>query len=312
MDTLTHGLVGALVARAGFRQRIGPAASWAVTVGAVFPDIDFVMRLFDDFASIRYHRVLTHSLSGALLFALPLGAICYFWGPYKRYWPLVGLSALGILLHIVTDVITAYGTVVLYPISHRRFALDWVFILDGVFTGILVISLLVGRWWKTRSRLVARFGLAILALYIGAMGLANAVAMGRMEQAAVQSHLAPMQMAAFPQPPSMFHWMGLIETEEAFYEGRINLLHGDQVSLQRYPKVVSDSVVHHLRTHEEVNLFLWFARFPWVTYQPNAEGGVIEFSDLRFLTSILRNPFRLQILLDEQGRVKRIDFNRRS
>jgi len=146
VDTLTHGLVGALVARAGFQQRIGPAASWAITVGAVFPDIDFVMSLFDDFASIRYHRVLTHSLSGVMLFAFPLGAVCYRWGSYKRYWPLVGLTALGMLLHIVTDVITAYGTVVLYPLSQRRFALDWLFILDGVFTGILVPSLLIGRW----------------------------------------------------------------------------------------------------------------------------------------------------------------------
>lgn len=312
MDTLTHGLVGALVARAGFRQRIGPVASWAITAGAVFPDIDFVMHLFDDFASLRYHRVLTHSLSGALLFALPLGAIIHVLGSYKKYWPLVGLSALGILLHIVTDVITAFGTVVLYPVSYTRFAFDWVFILDGVFTGILVAALLLGWWWKAYQQVVARLGLGVLALYIGAAGVAHAVAVERLQQVAAQGNLQPLHLAAFPQPPSVLRWMGLIETREAFYEGRMNLLSGEQVALQSYPKTVSDAVVQQLRDHEEVSLFLWFARFPWATYQHRAEGRVIEFFDLRFHTTVFRRPFRLQLLLDEGGDVKRIDFNRRS
>ncbi|MBI3327452.1 MAG: metal-dependent hydrolase [Nitrospinae bacterium] len=312
MDTLTHGLVGALVAQAGFRQRIGPAASWAITGGAVLPDIDFAMHLFDDFASLRYHRVLTHSLLGALLFALPLAAIWAIRWPSKRYGVLVGLSALGILLHIVTDVITPYGTVVLYPFSRTRFALDWVFILDGAFTGILLTSLLLGWRRKACGCFVARLGLGVLVLYISATGFAHSRALERLEQAAAQRHLTPVQMAAFPHPPSLFSWMGILETEDAFYEGHINLLSRQGISLQPFPKLVNDSVVEHLRAHEEVSLFLWFARFPWATYQPSPEGSVIEFIDLRFHTRVLRNPFRLQILLNDHGGVKRIGFNRRS
>jgi hypothetical protein len=74
MDFITHGLVGALVAQAGFAQRIGRPAMIALVAGAMLPDVDVVMAWVDELSVVRYHRGLTHSFVGAFLLALPLAA----------------------------------------------------------------------------------------------------------------------------------------------------------------------------------------------------------------------------------------------
>ncbi|MFN3565608.1 MAG: metal-dependent hydrolase [Burkholderiaceae bacterium] len=78
MDTLTHALSGALLARALTRSapvrpdRTGERwfgvpvpVGHAFAVGffaAAFPDADFALRLVSDLASLRGHRGVTHSI----------------------------------------------------------------------------------------------------------------------------------------------------------------------------------------------------------------------------------------------------------
>jgi membrane-bound metal-dependent hydrolase YbcI (DUF457 family) len=71
MALITHGLAGALVAQAGFAQRIGRPAMIALVAGAVLPALDLVMALVDELSVVRYHRGLTHSFVGVFLLALP-------------------------------------------------------------------------------------------------------------------------------------------------------------------------------------------------------------------------------------------------
>jgi inner membrane protein len=100
IDLFTHGLAGALVAQAGFAQHLGRPAVIAPVAGALLPDVDVVMVLVDELSVVRYHRGLTHSLVGAILLPLPLATLLYRFGKHKRFWPLVGLTALGVLTHI--------------------------------------------------------------------------------------------------------------------------------------------------------------------------------------------------------------------
>ena len=68
MDTLTHALSGALLARATAPRR--PRSDdlplgWRMATGliaATFPDIDFAIRLVDTITYLNQHQGLTHSL----------------------------------------------------------------------------------------------------------------------------------------------------------------------------------------------------------------------------------------------------------
>ena len=91
MDTITHGIVGALAGRALFAGRDVPAVSadaaalcsesdpvaraaiTACTLGAMFPDIDVFAGpiAHNPLAIIEWHRNITHSLVMLPIWALP-------------------------------------------------------------------------------------------------------------------------------------------------------------------------------------------------------------------------------------------------
>jgi len=159
MDTITHGIAGALLAKAVFngsdvfppepvnKRRI---ITWALTLGAIFPDSD-VLRDFvsrNSMLMISWHRSITHSLLclpiwTVLLAALTL-AICRWrkWGS-PSYLALCGLWAVGILSHILLDLVTTFGTMVWSPYKWSRPAWDILFIVDFSFTAILLIPQLL-------------------------------------------------------------------------------------------------------------------------------------------------------------------------
>ncbi len=159
MDTITHGIAGALIAKAAFKgvdlfppepinkRRV---ITWVVTLGAIFPDSD-VLRDFvsrNQLLMISWHRSITHSLLcmpvwTVLLAALTL-VICR-WRKWESpsYLALCGLWALGILSHIFLDLVTTFGTMIWSPYRWSRPAWDILFILDFSFTGILLIPQLL-------------------------------------------------------------------------------------------------------------------------------------------------------------------------
>jgi inner membrane protein len=95
MDTITHGIVGALAGRAFFAGRDVPAdfsegallqsesaptarvAITACTLGAIFPDIDvFAGQIArNPLAIMEWHRNITHSLVMLPVWALLLAAV---------------------------------------------------------------------------------------------------------------------------------------------------------------------------------------------------------------------------------------------
>jgi membrane-bound metal-dependent hydrolase YbcI (DUF457 family) len=167
VDNLTHGLAGALLAQAGFRQRYGAAATVALVVGAELPDLDSLFDLAGPVAGFQYHRGITHAFTGGLGLALLGAAVLYGVLRYRHYWRLVGLVYLGVLLHIWMDYLTSYGTQIFLPFDTGRYKADAVFIIDYFYTGIIVTTLLIIR--MVRRQRHERYGVAsLLWLLLGA------------------------------------------------------------------------------------------------------------------------------------------------
>src|SRR5271163_4838604 len=152
MDTITHGIAGALIGKAVFcgddlfalhlmntRRVIG----WSVMIGAIFPDIDTLRDVFssNELLMITWHRSITHSLVCMPIFALLLALLTRGLCRYLRweappFGALAGLYAAGILSHIFLDLVTTYGTMVWSPLGWSRPAWDLIFIVDFTLTGI--------------------------------------------------------------------------------------------------------------------------------------------------------------------------------
>ncbi len=153
MDTITHGIAGALIGKAFFTERdrsqsgqAGRVATVAATLGSIFPDVDVGAELLssNDFAILQIHRNVTHSFLCLPVFALALGTLTR-WYARRRGWDTPSWAALtviyaaGLASHILLDLATPFGTMIWSPWSHVRAAWDLVFIIDFAMTAIVLL-----------------------------------------------------------------------------------------------------------------------------------------------------------------------------
>ena len=159
MDTITHGITGALLAKAVFGggDVFAPAPvskarviTWSVMLAAIFPDSDVLREYFssDPMLIATWHRSITHSVVclpiWMFLFAAILLQICR-WRSWDcpKFLALCGYWAAGILSHIFLDLVTTFGTMIWSPLRWSRPAWDVLFIIDFTFTAILLIPQLL-------------------------------------------------------------------------------------------------------------------------------------------------------------------------
>lgn len=321
MDPVTHVLAGGLVGKTGLCRRLLPpelerrGVLWTAAF-ALSPDLDAVAELSSDpLAYLRYHRGATHSLVGGAVLALALALV------FGRLFPgvprrrVLALTATGVYLHILLDVLTSYGTMLLYPFGSTRYTLDWLYIVDPTFSGILMVGFLAAYLLRRAPRRVAKWALGMAAGYVLVCGLLQwharlAVANG----AAAHSIQGIRQVAALPAPFVPLYWTGIVETEDAYYRARLELLSGARADIRfvKVPKVTPDAdrdaleAVRRPPLHEQVQLYEWFARFPVVTVEPEPGGPVVRFYDLRFDLPGIRpdhRPFVFTVRLNAAGEV---------
>jgi membrane-bound metal-dependent hydrolase YbcI (DUF457 family) len=159
MDTITHGIAGALIGKAVFRgedlfaghpMNRGRIITWSLMLGAIFPDSDVIRDIFssDRLLVITWHRSLTHSLVLFLLWALLLAAITRAFARWRKweapsFGALTAIYAAGLLSHILLDLVTSFGTMIWSPLQWSRPAWDFVFIVDFTLTAILLVPQLL-------------------------------------------------------------------------------------------------------------------------------------------------------------------------
>lgn len=196
MDTITHGIVGALAGKAFFAgkdkpAKFGPGATSAAlssptaraaivacTIGSIFPDIDIFAGPLarNPLAIMEWHRNITHSLIVLPVWALLLAAISLPLGKWLRwetppFAKLAGIYAAGLLSHIFLDVATSFGTMVWSPLNYSRISWDWIFIVDFTFSGIALVPQIAAWCYREPRQFVWRAGALWIALSAGVLGV---------------------------------------------------------------------------------------------------------------------------------------------
>src|SRR5467141_1780823 len=172
MDTITHGIAGALIGKAVFRgedmlashpMNRGRILTWSLMLGAIFPDSDVFRDIFssDRLLIITWHRSITHSLLMLPLWALLLAAITRAFANSRRWQApsfaaLTAIYGVGILSHILLDLITSFGTMIWSPLRWSRPAWDLVFIVDFTLTAILLVPQLLAWVYSHPEKVKSR------------------------------------------------------------------------------------------------------------------------------------------------------------
>jgi inner membrane protein len=326
VDTLTHALSGALLARATApapgNARIPTAARVAAgALAAAFPDIDFVLSYVSPVGYLTWHRGITHSL-----FLLPAWALVLAWlfgkidrGKMVGWRDYVGVCALGVGVHILGDLITAFGTMIYAPFSDARVAWSTTFIIDLWLSGIIVIGLVGSLLWR-RSRLPAVLGLAMLAGYVGFQAVQRSRAVDFGAEYARRAGLGGAQVAAIPRPVSPFNWTVVVSDGDRYHYAHVNLVRSRMppppgpdaglferygaayapladakwVVLDKYGGDSERSLAARAFADPRLGFFRWFAALPALYRIDRGNPSTcVWFEDLRFVTpGSDRNIFR--------------------
>jgi len=340
MDTISHGIAGAVLGRS-LTDR--PGARVALVVGAVaamLPDLDFLY-ISGRLDYLREHRGWTHSFLVMPFLALAVALAAKVFVRKARLLVLWLFAAVGITSHILFDWITSFGTMFWTPLSRARYSLDWVFILDPWFTGIVLVALVVALRGGAAARRIAAAGSAALLLYVGFCAAMHARALAVWKR--LDAPPPSARVAVLPQFLSPFRWLGISEREGsvryAFFDigpfargvedpqpprtwGDIPRSLRDfypppeRARIRGLERPADSPVLEAARALPDVRVYLAFARFPLETVTPSADGGAeVVVQDLRFLPwftgpwerggdqGLRREPFVYRVRFDSDLRV---------
>ncbi|HVP78268.1 MAG TPA: metal-dependent hydrolase [Thermodesulfobacteriota bacterium] len=336
MDSMTHILTGGVIARAIDDKKLGAWGTIAGLAVGFFPDTDFVLGLFDRKFYLEYHRDFTHSLILAPFYALffswvfvKLSKRPHFWSYYKICLPVL-------VSHVLLDLFTSYGTMIFSPFSEHRYAWDLVFVIDFIFSGIVIFPLTASLFWKRRSRLFCGGALIGLTAYVFFCWMQHGRALELTKTFAHHLEKKVLKTASLPQPLSPFRWANYIETKDRVYQGFVDLLRKEPPESVRphsrsifkklnnlyYPpeksqyrswtKLQNSPWVEKALATEGVRFYYWFARFPVVKSVNSNDGRHrVEFMDLSFLLPGIRTPFVYYLEFDDSGKMLSEGFERR-
>jgi len=288
MDTITQGILGAAASQAVMTRRLPRGAGLIGAIGGMLPDLDiFIRSSSDPTVSMFFHRHFTHSLIfipiGGMIAALP-----FLWMErFKNQKKDVILAAiLGYATHGLLDLFTSYGTQLYWPFSHHRVSLDWIAIVDPIYTLILAVGIFLTA--RSKGMRPARLALLFSTLYIFFGGWQHHRAIEAQTQLAVMRKQSIERARVFPAPGSLLLWHSLYQANGRFYADGIRIpwfgpsliLPGQSTDATSYEELPLKAQMNP-ETMRRVQIFYWFADG---FIAPVAEGSN-AIGDLRYTIS---------------------------
>lgn len=323
MDTLTHALTGALVGRAlaGDRHRVigVRAATTAGAVAAAFPDADFVLNAFGQFAYLDLHQGVTHSLPMMPVWAWLL-AVASAWVYDRRSWRRSGgrlrlaleflpVTLAALAAHTLADAMNIWGVMLWWPLNEVRTAFNAIFVIDPLYSALVVAGIVLSSAWRVRAG--AALGLALVAAYtLVALGVDAHTERMVAALPAAESVRSSAQHAA---PPSLLHRRFVLRDDDGWRYGFVDLdaraarppgsrwwarfsaafKPADDIAWRQalHPDGAGE-FVRAAWARPELGSFRRFVELPYV-FAVDADGGAVcaWFADLRFALPEVRQPF---------------------
>ncbi|MFH0889220.1 MAG: metal-dependent hydrolase [Planctomycetota bacterium] len=316
MDSITHGLSGIVVSSLGIRQKFGIPGMLVFTAVTLFPDIDFLFNIISRSIYVRFHRGFTHSLIYLPLFALFLSLIFYLLVKDIGFKNLYIICFVGLLVHILLDLLNSYGTPVLLPFSPKQYSFNLDIIIDAfVFIPLIagvIIMWLLPSYQKSAGLIVLAF-IIIGVLFRFSQKERAAGLMSKIEPASKAS-MIPSGMGTIFNP---FVWCSIIPhaplertqsgdkdisdklkhnaklsnglrssenlllQQTGYSTYNINTLSGKvgEKSVIFYPR---DEIAKFIPMSKAIRDFLNWSRFPFGRIENTPEGVNVKLSDLRF------------------------------
>lgn len=221
MDSVSQALWGALSSETVVRKRRGRIPPWGIgLVAGTLPDLDtFISNSNDPVFSILIHRHFSHSI-----FFIPVGALLVF----LIFWPWIrkekenfryhyGLAVIGYGTHWILDVMTSYGTLIFWPLSNARYALDWISIVDPLLTIPWLAALLLLAFKSPLRIQIARAVMVYSVLYFSYAAVLHSRAWDVYSQILGEKGVAAERVRVLPTLGNSFWFRAVARTESEIH-----------------------------------------------------------------------------------------------
>lgn len=293
MDNLTHGLLGAAIGllrrRDGGPDSESPVAPPSHTDKAVvlaaflageLPDLDvfFGSGPVDEYV---YHRGLTHAvLFAPVVAAIATGAAKLLWRQARVKTVYAWSLASVLIAHLLNDFMTGWGTRLLLPFSEARLGLDWVPIIDLLYTlPLLACVILAWRRPQQRRKLMAGV-LTYLAVYtFGYRGTTHMLT--RMNVAEAYAGQPVRQVRVAPNLFNPLAWQYTVDLGDRFEQGTAYPF-GTPGRPEVIAKPTEDEVIRAVRQAPELKPFFDQFAYVLIQYRKVASGYEVTLGDVRY------------------------------
>lgn len=319
MDNIAHALTGAALGEAGLKRLTGLAMP-ALILSANLPDIDAVAMFSGGGLALR--RGWTHGpLALAILPALLAVVLLAFdrWQTRRgkrpaaripvHFKPLLLLCYIGVVSHVLLDLLNTYGIRLLMPFSERWFYGDVLFIIDPW----IWLSLGLGVWFSRRRaagekrnfRRPAAGALLGAALYIGAMYAGGRAAeyFTAREVAASESG-TPVQVLASPVFADPLRRNIFVQTADGYQFGDFRWTPLPRLNMENgvVPTNMNDPAIARAAAQSKRFAdFLYWSRYPFAVIEKTDCGTRVTINDGRYGRRPDSGPFTTSVLLVEPG-----------
>jgi len=297
MDPITHVLFGALLAvLSGVHYKYGPAATAALMLASLLPDLDALSIILGPKYYFLYSRVLFHSLGGAFLLGLGFAAALYLFTPLKDFRLMLALSLAGVLLHLAVDLLSSWQMPILSPFDPHRYSLDLVWFINLPILLVIIGALLWVRAEPRSARLIAGMALALITVYV-AFRFYQQRTIVNFVQRNMLSQDSSALVGVLPSQMEFFTWHAVVRQDDGYLvhnvhfcliprgmrtlsggAGGTRVLSSQDVHTSLEPEIVPVS-----QEAELTKAFLENARFPVAFVKKRGNGYQVEWQDVHLM-----------------------------
>lgn len=224
MDPVTQAALGAVVGGLTLGSRLGRKAVVLGAAVAVVPDLDTFLAYGDDLSEFIHHRGFSHSWLVHLVVATGIAGLLARLPRtreigFARWWWFLFLV---LATHSLLDLLTTYGTQVLWPLPVGPLSTGSIFVIDPFYTLPLLVAAIGALLYRFAPRLLVA-GLVLSTLYAGSGLALKAWIDHRIQPSLTAMGLDEQPRLVQPTPFNLLLWRVTVIHEDEFLEAWVGI-----------------------------------------------------------------------------------------
>ncbi len=291
MDPITHSLAGATIFNLGFRRK---TAMWVLLLSSIAPDFDYITRFWGTDIFLRYHRGLTHGILALFVIPIIIGLI---FGYRKGFFYYSFIAFIGYASHIFMDLTNQYGTRILSPLDWQQYSLDLMFIIDPYITIGLLLSVILCKFNKKRTIVIALITVFILIAYTGGRYYLH----GKTKEF-LRDRIDANTHTICPLPNDFLRWWFIAKSGNEIKVGFADLFTKRICVQETYRTTDIDPDIERSMKTRVVKNFLYFAKYPYAEVNSDAGKVTVVWRELAY-SFMSGDHFVAKVVFDKEGKV---------